>query len=110
MLQSWILEHNLESFLILLARIAGYDFGRWDYDAVVAGLNGTSDENGVWFDYEFQGNNRSVAFSAAQDRGASVLHFRIMVAEDAVELVQLAFAAASEFDMTPHNSIAPRNA
>ena len=106
MVASWIFEQNLEAFLEMLAYIAGCKLNDWDFAAVVAGIPGTNDETGKWFAYEFVGNRRIVKFDIADDPGSSVLHFRVVVPEDAECLVDLAFFVASGNDVTPHNSVA----
>src|SRR5690242_7122843 len=100
----WIFKRNLESFLEILAYVAGCPFEDWDYCAVVAGVEDTNDETNKWFDYQLTGSKRLVSFQVADDPGSSVLHFRIDVPEDAIEMIELAFYVAESNDLTRHSS------
>jgi hypothetical protein len=101
MVGSWVFQKNVETFIEMLAWIAGAPFEEWEYhcDKVTKGLEGTSDELDVWFDYELRGKKRSLTFQAADDPGSSVYHFRVNASSDAVELVELAFHIGAESEL-----------
>jgi hypothetical protein len=108
MLRSWIFQENLESFLELLTWIAGCKFNEWDFNAVVAGIEGTNYDLDTWFKYEFEGTKRSVAFEVADDPGSSVYHFRFPAPSGAAELIELSLFAASSNNVRRHNSYGRR--
>ena len=104
MVGSWIFKQNLESFLEMLAWIAGHPFADWDYNAIVAGIEGTNGEKEQWFHYELDSSKRRLAFHIADDPGSSVYLFRISAPDDVVPLVELAYFVAEGNDLKRHGS------
>jgi hypothetical protein len=105
MIESWIFKQNLESFLAMLAYIAGNPFEDWDFHAVVAGIKSTDCEKERWFEYEFNGPKRRITFRAADDLGSSLFLFRIDTTDDAKELIDLAFYICESNELAPRNFI-----
>jgi hypothetical protein len=58
--EGWIWNENVQPFLALLARYAGYDFDDTDWQAVELGLEATDDEHLRWYSYPLVGSDHRV--------------------------------------------------
>ncbi|MFE1989591.1 hypothetical protein [Streptomyces mirabilis] len=59
--EGWIWHENVQPFLALLARYAGYDFDDTDWQAVELGLEATDDEHlDRWYSYPLVGSDHRV--------------------------------------------------
>lgn len=95
-IQRWILEENVEPFLIVLGWIVEYEFDEADADGIMPTLARTDAEADKWCDYEFDGKN-SCKFKLAKDVGSSVVLVRLEVAQDIESKVRLAIEIFSTF-------------
>jgi hypothetical protein len=73
---TWIRPENLAVVCEHLARLVGTNFDSDDLAGVLAGLEGTNDEENRWFDYALRGEF-SISLTLAQDAESPiVLHVR----------------------------------
>ena len=76
MVTDWIFEDNLRAFIVAIAQFAGYRLDQDDWLAIRSGIEGTDEEAGNWFDYEFPGWH-GLRFWLARDPGTAVVHARV---------------------------------
>jgi hypothetical protein len=93
---SWVLSTNLRPVLTSLAWTVGYEFGPDDWTAISHGIEGTDDQAGLWYDYEFVGQHRA-EFALARDAESDVVHLRVKVPASLEPHVETAVAIFSYF-------------
>ncbi|MFH9090574.1 hypothetical protein ACH4LD_40620 [Streptomyces sp. NPDC017676] len=76
--EGWIWNENVQPFLALLARYAGYDFDDADWQAVELGLEATDDEHpDRWYSYPLVGSDHRLEVQLAQAVGGSEVSVRV---------------------------------
>ena len=53
----WIWHRNLTPGLLILADVISYDLDQSEIDAIQLGIEGTSEQRDVWYDYKFVCNS-----------------------------------------------------
>ena len=74
----WIFDKNLQSFVEVLAFLAGYALYDEDYDwvAIEYGVKATDEDANKWYTYAFAGT-RPLEFDLACNVGSSVVSVRV---------------------------------
>lgn len=76
--EGWIWNENVQPFLALLARYAGYDFDDTDWQAVELGLEATDDEHpDRWYSYPLVGSDHHVKVHLAHAVGGEEVSVRV---------------------------------
>jgi hypothetical protein len=68
-LSNWILRDNLKQFLTSTTSELGISFNDDDWETIRYGIQGSSDAEDRWFEYEFRGAQQSLKISLANDEG-----------------------------------------
>jgi hypothetical protein len=98
MVTDWIFEDNLRAFVLAIAQFAGYPFDEDDWLAIRSGIEGTDEEAGHRFDYEFPGRH-VLRFWLARDPGTAVVHARVEAPPGVVPKVEAALQIFQFFHM-----------
>ncbi|MGW7545908.1 hypothetical protein ACWGKQ_33095 [Streptomyces sp. NPDC054770] len=76
--EGWIWNENVQLFLALLARYAGYDFDGTDWQAVELGLEATDDEHlECWYSYPLVGSDHHLEVRLAKAVGGDEVSVRV---------------------------------
>lgn len=76
--EGWIWNENVQPFMALLARYAGYDFDGSDWQAVELGLEATDDEHpDRWYSYPLVGSDHHFEVHLAQAVGGNEVSVRV---------------------------------
>ncbi|MFI5571349.1 hypothetical protein ACIA6T_29230 [Streptomyces sp. NPDC051740] len=76
--EGWIWSGNVQPFLALLARYAGYDFDGTDWQAVELGLAATDDEHlGRWYSCPLVGSDHHLEAHLVQAVGGDEVSVRV---------------------------------
>ncbi len=100
MLADWVFADNLRAFLMALSWFLGHPFDDDNWTASHHGVEGTDEEAGRWFDYEFTGEH-TARLRLAADRGTSVIHVRVEVPATAEPKVEAAISIFQHFRVRP---------
>lgn len=101
---SWIWKENLLAFLLILSDISFYSFDESDWEAVKYGLTGTSDEQNIWFDYNFAGRI-PISLKLANDPEEDLIVYNLSYPDRLKEKLDLLEDIVSSFMVTPRNFI-----
>jgi hypothetical protein len=77
----WIQEENLLPFLLILSRMASYDFDQVDWKAIQFGLSGTHYEGKIWFNYILPGEH-DIEIRLAKEEGTALVFFDVAIPEE----------------------------
>lgn len=81
--ECWIWNENVQPFLGLLARYAGYDFDDTDWQAVELGIQATDDEHpDRWYSYPLIGLHHRVEVHLAYTVGGDETSVRVVGTSD----------------------------
>lgn len=81
--EGWIWHENVQPFLALLARYAGYDFDDTDWQVVELGLEATDDEHrDRWYSYPLVGSDHRVEVHLANAVEGDEVSVRVVGASD----------------------------
>ena len=73
MIENWIWEKNLEAFVQIVARLAGYSsFDKDDWPVIQNGVRDTDVERGLWYECPLLGDH-PLKLKIARDIGTSVV-------------------------------------
>ena len=100
MLADWVFADNLRAFLTALGWFVGCSLDDEDWTAIHRRVEGTDEEAGPWFDYDFTGEH-AASLRLAADPGASVIHVRIEVPAPAEPNVEAAISIFQHFRVRP---------
>ncbi|MEU5485728.1 hypothetical protein [Streptomyces mirabilis] len=76
--EGWIWNENVQPFLALLARYAGYDFDGIDWQAVELGLEATDDAHlDRWYSYPLVGSDHHLEVHLAKAVGGDEVSVRV---------------------------------
>lgn len=77
---NWIIDDNLEPWLVVVAGFVGAHFDANDRAAIEGGVDGTDVERDAWFEYAFSGT-ATLNVRLARDPGSSVVFVEARPAE-----------------------------
>ncbi|MFF6778991.1 hypothetical protein ACFY8W_36330 [Streptomyces sp. NPDC012637] len=81
--EGWIWNENVQPFLALLARYAGYHFNATDRQAVELGLQATDDEHpDRWYSYPLVGSDHHLEVHLAKAVGGDEVSVRVAGTSD----------------------------
>ena len=104
----WIWRNNLKPFLSSTASALEVEFDDDDWEAVLYGIQGTSDVEDRWFDYELIGCQITVGIALALDEGGAtdIVLVRVVRGVDfiAEAKIQTLLSVCSSYDVTSHKA------
>ncbi|MFF5019341.1 hypothetical protein [Streptomyces sp. NPDC001165] len=81
--RGWIWNENVQPFLAILSRYAGYDFDGTDWQAVELGLEATDDEHpDRWYGYPLVGSDHHIEVHLARAVGGDEVSVRMTGTSD----------------------------
>ncbi len=98
---NWIWLENLQPFVDVLARLAGYELSELDWDAIRLGVE-ESDGDATpprFYSYEFYGES-TVCFQLGLDQGSDVVQVRLKVPATLAAEAGFAIKMMNEYRLT----------
>lgn len=97
---SWITKENLLPFLLILSHASSYNFCESDLEAIEYGLEGTSDEEDIWFEYKIIGE-KVISLRLARDPEDNLVFYSLKYPDEMEENIELADYIVSSFFIRP---------
>lgn len=88
-MKSWILQDNLQAFVLILAKVISCDFDETKWDEVRYGVSLTSDEKDEWFDYKLNGLY-TISLRFARDVNADVILYELIFPDEVHDKIESA--------------------
>ena len=99
----WIFESNLLSTLLILSHLVSYEFDSSDFDAIKFGLEDTSADKDIWYDYQLIGDDIIDMKIAYEEDDRDIIFFSLLFEKDLADKINLIIDIVQEFDVKVRN-------